>query len=312
MDTTKVIYSTVGAVGCSTNGFAIFILLHLQNRFSTTNLLILNQCIIDLLSSLMALCLFLDADVMTRLPESNAAAEFVCKFWSSKYIFWSCTYSSTANLVVLTFDRYFAVMFAVKYNIIKEKIWIKVLLLVIPWTCGFAFLGFWSAIHTVSDGVCIQIWPSVEYQKAFGLMTGVYILVIPVSVMLIVYLTILRALRNRVGDGSSAVSASSAARRMNIIKTMVIVSVTYVICWTPNQIAFVNFTLGGGLDINEPVYYTVVAMSLCNICINPIIYTFKYNDFKVGVRKTLPCLKSIFTPQEHNPIGTTPLGPSNS
>ncbi|XP_033127477.1 kappa-type opioid receptor-like [Anneissia japonica] len=297
MDTAILLYSIVGIVGCSTNGFAIFILFQLQNRFSATNLLISNQCIIDLLISLMSLCLFLDSDITIRLPDSTAAAEFVCKVWSSKYIFWSSIYTSTTNLVVLTFDRYFAVMHPLKYNMLKEKLKMKVLLLLIPWICGYGFVLLWLAAHTVKDKECIQSWPSAEYQKVFGLLNGLYILIIPFGVMMFVYLNIFRALRNRVGDVSSTVtSANSAARRLNIIKTMVIVSVTYFICWTPNQIFFINFTLGGEFDFNGAVYYITVALSLCNICINPIIYTFKYNDFRVGMRKTLPCLKSSQEP----------------
>ncbi|XP_033097148.1 QRFP-like peptide receptor [Anneissia japonica] len=301
MDPTVLIYSVIGFIGCSTNGFAIFILFHLNSRLSTTNLLITNQCIIDFVTSLMSLCLFLDPNIMTRLPDSNSVAEFVCRFWSSKYIFWACTCSSTANLVVLTVDRYFAVMHAIKYNVIKERLSMKVLFLLIPWICGFMFLLLWFAAHTVKDGECIQSWPSVDYQKAFGLLTTVYLLIIPISAMLFVYINIFYALRYRVGDVSSTINANCEARRLNIIKTMVIVSVTYIVCWTPNQIAFVNFTLGGELDFHGAVYYITIAMSLVNICVNPIIYTFKYNDFRVGVRKTLPCLKSIFTPQEPTP-----------
>ncbi|XP_033105460.1 histamine H2 receptor-like [Anneissia japonica] len=304
MDTTKLIYSIIGAVGCSTNGFALFILFHLQNRFSTTTLLISNQCIIDVFASLTSLCLFLDPDLMTRLPESNVAATFICKFWSSKYIFWSCTYTSTANLVVLTFDRYFAVIYPLKYNMLKEKAKIKVLLLLIPWICGFGFIFLWLMVHSVKNGECIQSWPSVGYQKAYSLMCGMYILVAPVSVMLFVYFNIFRALRERVGDGSSAVSENSAARRLNIIKTMVIVGVTYVICWAPTEICFIYFTLGGEFDFNGSIYYITVAMSLCNICINPIIYTFKYNDFRVGVQKTLPCFKYLLTLPCHKSAST--------
>ncbi|XP_033107448.1 histamine H2 receptor-like [Anneissia japonica] len=298
MSTTKLLYSIVGTIGCSTNGFAVFILYNLQNRCSTTNLLITNQCIIDFLTSFVSLCLFLDSDIMTRLPDSSVAAELVCKFWSSKYIFWSSIYSSTANLVVLTFDRYFAVMYPLKYKIVKEKCRMKVMLLLIPWISGFGFVLLWLAAHTVKDRKCIQSWPSVEYQKAFGLLNGLYILIIPIGVMLFVYFRIFRALRRRVGSISQGVSAISAARRLNIIRTMLIVSVTYVICWTPNQIAFINFTLGGKFNFNGPLYYITVAMSLCNICINPIIYTFKYDDFRVGMRKTLPCLKAVPVPHD--------------
>ncbi|XP_071943686.1 galanin receptor 2b-like [Antedon mediterranea] len=302
METTILLYSIIGSIGCSTNGFAIFILIHL--KFTTTNRLILNQCIIDFLTSLMSLCLFLDENITTRLPESTLAADFICKIWSSKYFFWSSTFTSTANLVVLTFDRYFAVIYPLKYNIIKEKAATKVILLLIPWLSGFGFIILWLAAHTVEEGTCVQKWPSAAYQKMFGLLNGVYILVIPISVMIFVYFKIFRALRSQVGEVSSVVSSTSAARRLNIIKTMAIVSVTYVICWTPNQVAFINFTLGGEFDFDGPVYYVTVAMSLVNICINPVIYTFKYNDFKAGVRKTLPCLKKVFPIQEHVPLGS--------
>ncbi|XP_033116860.1 allatostatin-A receptor-like [Anneissia japonica] len=294
-NTSRLICSIVGAIGCSTNGFAIFIIFNLQNRYSTTNLLISNQCIIDFFASLTSLCIFLDPHLMTRLPESNVASLFVCKFWSSKYIFWSTTYASTTNLLVLTVDRYFAVTHPLKYNILKEKARIKVLLLTIPWVCGFGFICQWLFSYSVKNKKCIQNWPSVGYHKAFACLCFVYILIIPIIVILFVYFNIFRTLQKRVADGSSMENASSTARRLNIVKTMMIVGVTYVICWAPTEICYIYFTFDGDIDFNSPIHYITVAMSLC---INPIIYTFKYNDFRLGLQKTLPCLKHRTTSEQ--------------
>ncbi|XP_071963903.1 galanin receptor 2b-like [Antedon mediterranea] len=285
---TMLLYSVVGSAGCLTNGLAIFVLFHLPNWTSTTNLLILNQCIIDFLTSLLSLCLFLDPHLTTRLPESHFLAKVVCKIWASKYLFWLSIYTSTANLVTLTFDRYFAVIYPIKYNILKGQTRMKILILVIPWMCGCGVNLLWLSIQHVVDGVCIFTWPTDKYKHINGIVACVYIVVIPICSMFFAYVSIFRGLR-KVGDGS-VVSESTAARRMNIIKTLFTVSVVYVICVVPDQIAFTITSSGGDLQYDSPVYDITLPLALVNICINPIIYTCKYNAFKVGMKKALPCL----------------------
>ncbi|XP_071845139.1 5-hydroxytryptamine receptor 1A-like [Apostichopus japonicus] len=73
--------------------------------------------------------------------------------------------------------------------------------------------------------------------------------------------------------------------RRNVLSTMVIVSVTYTICWTPNQIYFLYFNLGGELDLNGGLYYCTVLAAAANMFINPIIYAFKYKKFQDGMKQ---------------------------
>ncbi|XP_071953172.1 galanin receptor 2b-like [Antedon mediterranea] len=284
--TSTLLYSIFGSLGLFTNGFAIFILLRLQNRFNSPNLLIFNQCVVDFLTSFFSIIQFVDK-FNNPLPESPVLAAIVC----SKYFFWSCIFTSTGNLVVLTIDRYCAVIHSLKYNHVKNYKWVKCAALVTPWICGFTFILYWVAIHRVVDGVCFQKWPSVQFQKLFGFLNFFYIELAPLAIMLFVYVRIFNSLKTRVGENSTTRNEhGNTARRMNIIKTMLIVGVIYMICWTPNQIAFLNFTFGGQFDFNGIFYYVVVVLSLFNSCVNPIIYTFKYKDFQEGLKKTLVCL----------------------
>ncbi|KAJ8028912.1 5-hydroxytryptamine receptor 1A [Holothuria leucospilota] len=73
--------------------------------------------------------------------------------------------------------------------------------------------------------------------------------------------------------------------RRNVLSTMVIVCITYTICWTPNQIYFLYFNLGGTLDFNSGLYYFTVIASAMNMCVNPIIYAFKYKKFQDGMKQ---------------------------
>ncbi|XP_071963308.1 QRFP-like peptide receptor [Antedon mediterranea] len=296
MASTTPLYGIVGCFGCLTNTFALYILFYLPNRFKTTNLLIINQSIIDLLSSLLTLCQFLDPNITTRLPESEFAADFVCKFWSCKYLLWSSVHTSTSNLVVLTVYRYFAVVYPLKYNVMKEKVSMKLIVLLIPWLSGFGFTLIWLASHMVKDGECILSWQNYTFEVTMGIMDLFYILIIPITIMIFVYVKIFHALRSEVGDGLSSIRSTISPRRLNIIKTLVMVSVTYIICWTPNQLAYVLISIDNTIIVYKGTLHQItIIMAMTNSGINPIIYTFKYIDFITGVPKTLPFLFKMFS-----------------
>ncbi|XP_077993954.1 kappa-type opioid receptor-like [Glandiceps talaboti] len=84
--------------------------------------------------------------------------------------------------------------------------------------------------------------------------------------------------------------------RKNVTKTMLIVSVTFVICWSPMSIAFFVFNLGGYLDYDSFYYYFMVVLVFCNMCVNPFIYSFKYREFRRGIQELFPCNRNRIDP----------------
>ena len=86
-------------------------------------------------------------------------------------------------------------------------------------------------------------------------------------------------------QSSCTVDYRSRARR-NTIKTLLLVSIFFILCWSTNMVSLsiVN-CCGGGVDVNGLLYQISVFLGFGNICINPFIYSFQYRWFQKGLRK---------------------------
>jgi hypothetical protein len=82
----------------------------------------------------------------------------------------------------------------------------------------------------------------------------------------------------------SALSSTQRAHR-NLTKTVILVCVGFVICWSASQWWFFLYNLGYPLVFGDPLYnFTVIMVSL-HCCINPFIYIANYDQFRAAVRK---------------------------
>ena len=80
--------------------------------------------------------------------------------------------------------------------------------------------------------------------------------------------------------------------RRNTIKTLILVSLCFIVCWIWNQIYYLLFNLGYNLDFGNNFYHFTVIMVFVNMCVNPIIYLLEYEPFKRAARILLHrCLK---------------------
>lgn len=84
-------------------------------------------------------------------------------------------------------------------------------------------------------------------------------------------------------------ATSAQVRRRNVTITLFIMFLVYVICWTPNQLTFLQFNLGGALDFNGAWYHITVFMAFLNTCVNPIIYALKHKQFQKGMKEIFHC-----------------------
>ena len=127
---------------------------------------------------------------------------------------------------------------------------------------------------------------------------------VPLLVMIVCYSRMIYVLRSQIiGSKNESDTANKnrdrvmLAAQANILKTMVLVAITFVLCWGPNQIAYLLYNVG--VKINPYTWYYQLTKVLMNVncCINPIIYTWKYRDFKMYLKKflRLHTLRSIST-----------------
>ncbi len=93
--------------------------------------------------------------------------------------------------------------------------------------------------------------------------------------------------------------------RRNIIKTLILVSLVFAVCWALNEVCYFYFNVSGNTHINETLYNVSVCLAYFNMCVNPIIYTFNYRQFQKGLRQAVPWRTQTYS---SNNVRTAPRG----
>ena len=70
--------------------------------------------------------------------------------------------------------------------------------------------------------------------------------------------------------------------KLNIVKTLAIITGCYFICWVPNKILVLLYSTGTIATFPRIFGFTVI-LAFINCCINPIIYIGKYDAFRTGL-----------------------------
>ncbi|XP_033637906.1 beta-1 adrenergic receptor-like [Asterias rubens] len=314
----RIIKTIVGLLGMLGNGLVCVVIYRNSFMHTLTNAFIANQAALDCLGSLM-LILTSNIVVISPLPDTTWY-HFLCHMWLSNLWLWVFFTSSTVNLMSLTFERYIAIVYPFHYHSLYTTKFVKGTLVVI-WLSGLALDGaYTAAINTFEDGQCF--YNSSVASRTAGI---VFILVkffIPAVSMLFVYTHItveLKRSARRVGGvtvPTVSASGTSAANnnienqeqsllraRRNTFKTLFMVFITFLVCWTPNQVIFFMFNFGWSLDFNGAIYIISVSMVAFNSCANPFIYAFKYKQFRRGFLVTIG--KTGRADQHHSTTGTT-------
>ncbi|XP_070562354.1 galanin receptor 2b-like [Ptychodera flava] len=297
----KVCFGIIGVIGTVGNALVITVFLRKSYASSqglnSTNIFILNQSLIDFVSSV--LLIVNNLIVITYVPPGTGG-DLLCKLWvSSKYPMWACFLGSTFNLVGLTLERYFAIVHPIihhtKFTPRKAKI-----MAVVVWPFCFTYELHWALVHA-SDGRggCLTVY--YDFLTILGTVVLIFQYLIPLFIMVFSYIAILRVVRRQgrvkpgdeisMGDQRTGNQPQQLSRtEKNVIMTLLIVVVMYIICWSPNQIYYFFFNVGiSSIEINGVFFqYTVVSVC-CNMCINPFIYAAKLKDFREEAAKMFAC-----------------------
>ena len=259
-------------------------------RKTFTNILILNQSCIDFASSC---CIMITTTSRTQVEGlSGIMGEIYCRFWLSDLPLWSFMISSSYTLILLTVERYIAIVYPIFHHTSFKRTTVLALAIA-AWFPGFIYmLCFLVPTSGVTEGRCMimEIFASASWKKFTGVMLFIIQYLIPIAVFLTCYSRIIAHLRSRVHPqlpqsvGNEAVSIKARARR-NVLKTLTIIVVCYLLCNSWNQFLFLAHNFGYPIDYSGAFYnFTVIAM-FANSCINPIIYVLKYEAYQKEFRK---------------------------
>ncbi|XP_033642259.1 trissin receptor-like [Asterias rubens] len=292
----RIYQDIVGIIGILGNGLVCFVIFKVRSMQTRTNAFIFHQAVIDFLSSVVIL---LKSELLLPYPIQNGPLGwFICRLWFTNLTLFFFFALSTFNLLVLTMERYFAIVHPFKYQAAFIT-WprLKVALTVVMcWILDLATKFYLLFYAKVEDGICVR--NSIPGANIIGTLVVILQYVVPVAVMLFAYIRISVEMKRgaaRVGPapaqhlpgGANApdMAESLLRARRNTFKMLLIVFITFLICWTPNQVIFFMFNLGINIKLNEWFYYLSVAMVATNSCVNPMIYAFKYRQFRNGLRQ---------------------------
>jgi len=151
----------------------------------------------------------------------------------------------------------------------------------------------------VIDGVCygFVVWKSRVAAAIHGVWNFISFFVIVIFVFVFCYGRILFVLRRQASvmaahssHGSSSTTQTNATKiQTNVIKTMILVSVLYVITWLPDYIYYLQLNVNLTMTLSGSVYYVIVFVAFFYICINPFIYATKFDPVRRKLLRLAVC-----------------------
>jgi len=263
------------------------------------NWFIINQNLIDL-----TCCITIVISLSFAVSDiylTGALGYILCAVFISQNVATCLINASVLNLITLTIERYLKIVhpFWSKRNL---KSWMIKAGIAIPWIAGILSLAPLAfATSFVSEGTCQMyelLWQNTESATGYMAWNFVFFFLLPLIIFVYCYghmVVIMRkqmrvmAGHNVEGSAQSASQAQNKRIKWNIIKTMIIVTAFFIVCWFP-----LNFyILLVELDTSEQVIVYVVLLCLpyVNISMNPFIYSTKHEGVRQILARMIICRK---------------------
>ncbi|XP_065217996.1 allatostatin-A receptor-like [Planococcus citri] len=291
------LFSIIVIVGLIGNSMVVIVVAFNQQMRSTTNLLIINLAVADLLF------------IIFCVPFT--ATDYVLPFWpfgdlwckGVQYLIVVTAYASVYTLVLMSLDRFLAVVHPIASMYVRTEknantaiviIWAVILILAVPvlYRHGEVTYTYSSKEHTVcvfldQDPISRPDGYSQPVYQIFFFLTSY---AIPLALICGLYLFMLMRLWKGVAPGGH-VSAESKRGKKRVTRMVVIVVTVFAICWFPIQIIL----LLKSVDYYEITTFKVMlqigsqVLAYMNSCLNPILYAFLSENFRKAFRKVIYC-----------------------
>ena len=313
----------IGVVGTAANALVMYALISHHNARETKkraiNLLIINQNLIDLVSCVLLLIGVCIQITSTRIYLTGAIGYFLCVMFIHDTGAYCALYGSTINLVFVTIERYLKVVhpFWSKRSL---KRWMIFAAMAFAWAGGIASAAIPVAfLHLdFEDGFCTMTTSSDEQGWIYGSCNFAILFLCPLTIFVYCYGRMVVVMRRQMhalaGHGvegpaqpSSASQAQSKRVKWNIVKTMIIVSIAFVVSWFPHTIYFVMVALWVQSGYLMVGYFPTVFLIYLNTCLNPFIYAAKHEGVRHQLARMMVCRKRNAVedaPQNRTAAGT--------
>lgn len=291
-----ILFGAIAVIGFFGNALVVLVVLCNPQMRSTTNILIINLAMADLL--FIVFCVpFTGWDyTLNYWPFGDIWCRVV------QYLVIVCAYASIYTLVLMSLDRFLAVVHPITSMSVRTErnaylaimlTWVIILLACIPalFAHGMIVLNdsFSSCTFRVDLGYNIAAFQISFFMSSF---------VIPLALIFILYVLMLKRLWFGAAPGGR-VSAESVRSKKRVTRLVVVVVVVFAVCWCPVQVVLVLKSVDlYGLPMNPPRIVVQIAsqiLAYTNSCVNPFLYAFLSDNFRKSFRKVIFCYRKNST-----------------
>lgn len=277
----------LGLLIAGINSFVIYLVSKTPNLRSATNICLASLAMSDMMTGLVSIPLVIVCSLTMDYKGTCVASDMLSRFISI---------STALHLMIVTLERYIQIVHALKYNMIVT-INRVIAVLITTWTTSATVTIIQRAWQSSSDDSDANRKEDVIY----GLSCVVGIVLVPLIIMAYCYLRIFVALRHQlkiIQRLNSPVERSTRLRKRKIERKAVTIFgcmiLTFICCWFSYFLDGLREDLGSD-QFTYPMQVEVFLMFLrfVSALINPLLYTFLKEDFKIAVKSTL------FRPDEY-------------
>ncbi|XP_016971787.1 allatostatin-A receptor [Drosophila rhopaloa] len=286
-----VFFGIIGFAGLLGNGLVILVVVANQQMRSTTNLLIINLAVSDILFVIFCVPFTATDYVLPEWPFGNVWCKFV------QYMIVVTCHCSVYTLVLMSFDRFLAVVHPVTSMSLRTErnatlaimcAWITIVTTAIPVALSHSVRIY--QYQGNAGTACVfsteeEVWSLVGFQVSFFLSSYVA----PLTLICFLYMGMLARLWKSAPGCKPSAESRKGKRR--VTRMVVVVVLAFAICWLPIHVILVlkALNLYGGSHSSVIIQIISHVVAYTNSCINPILYAFLSDNFRKAFRKVVWC-----------------------
>ncbi|CAH3192752.1 unnamed protein product [Porites evermanni] len=262
------------------------------------NLLIVNMATSDLLFPVILFPIRLAELHVCSWPINGGLGQALCKL--HVFLADASTSVSIQSLVLITVDRFGAVVFPLRSPIVSPKLcaffipvtWIVAMTIVSPYLFAFQLVEDQEGI------VCERQWREAFGEKSsyaiYFLIIAIVFVYIPTVLLAAFYSIIMIKLKKQAHPGEQSANAEEqrTRRNRNVLKMAIAIVAVFFICWIPffsTQLMF-YFTTDSSIRSCCSLIDTVTLfMAYANCAINPIICLVFSSNYRYRIKRLLTC-----------------------
>ncbi|KAL9693637.1 hypothetical protein quinque_012922 [Culex quinquefasciatus] len=285
-----IFFGLIGITGLLGNALVVLVVVSNPMMRSTTNLLIINLAIADLLFVVFCIPFTATDYVLSSWP----FGELWCKI--VQYLIVVTAHASIYTLVLMSLDRFLAVVHPIASMVIRTErntLWAITVLWVVIVTTALPVMfahGVNKNLYQDREIASCTFLENDQFSRAafhIAFFSSSYL--VPLVLISVLYMCMLSRLwRSSVG-GRSAESKKSKKR---VTRLVVVVVAAFASLWFPIQIILVLKSM----EVFVPDTYFKISLQIIShvlaytsSCINPLLYAFLSENFRKAFRKIVYC-----------------------